>query len=52
MKVLKASADDAMRELLEREMVIGRLLYEALGKIDDQGPPPTSPKTSLHLWKV
>ena len=32
MKVLKPSADDSMREMLEREMVIGRALYRGMGE--------------------
>ncbi len=37
MKVLKSTADDSMREMLEREMVIGRALYEGLGEVDKNG---------------
>mmetsp|Transcript_18121 Transcript_18121/g.50717 ORF Transcript_18121/g.50717 Transcript_18121/m.50717 type:complete len:424 (-) Transcript_18121:1423-2694(-) len=37
--MLKPSADDSMREMLEREMIIGRLLYQALGTYDSSGTP-------------
>jgi hypothetical protein len=37
LKTLKPNAGDQPRELLEREMVLGRLLFQALGTRDANG---------------